>query len=65
MKEGALNPLDLQNLNMFDRDLSGFDLERINVNALLFQCGYLTVGRGIWRWFEWGASEGGGDAVRL
>ena len=43
MKEGALNPLDLQNLNMFDRDLSGFDLERINVNALLFQCGYLTI----------------------
>ena len=43
MKEGALNPLDLQNLNMFDRDLSGFDLELINVNALLFQCGYLTI----------------------
>ena len=43
MKEGALNPLDLQNLNIFDRDLSGFDLERINVNALLFQCGYLTI----------------------
>ena len=43
MKEGALNPLDLQNLNMFDRDLSGFDLERIHVNALLFQCGYLTI----------------------
>ena len=43
MKEGALNPLDLQNLNMFDRDLSGFDLERINVNALLFQCGYLAI----------------------
>ena len=43
MKEGSLNTLDLENLTIFDRDLSNFDIERIHLNALLFQCGYLTL----------------------
>ena len=43
MKEGALNTLDLENLGMFESELSNFDIERINLNALLFQCGYLTI----------------------
>ena len=43
MKEGSLNTLDLENLAIFDRELSNFDIERINLNALLFQCGYLTI----------------------
>ena len=43
MKQGALNTLDLENLGMFESELSNFDIERINLNALLFQCGYLTI----------------------
>ena len=43
MKEGSLNTLDLENLAIFNRELSNFDIERINLNALLFQCGYLTI----------------------
>ena len=43
MKQGSLNTLDLENLAIFDRELSNFDIERIHLNALLFQCGYLTI----------------------
>ena len=43
MKQGALNTLDLENLDMFESELSNFDIERIDLNALLFQCGYLTI----------------------
>ena len=28
---------------MFESELSNFDIERINLNALLFRCGYLTL----------------------
>ena len=34
---------ELKNLEMYKGDLSTFDLERVNLNALLFQCGYLTI----------------------
>ncbi len=43
MASGAVNTLDLENLHMYDSDLSTFEVERINLNALLFQCGYLTL----------------------
>ena len=33
----------MENLAIFNRELSNFDIERINLNALLFQCGYLTI----------------------
>ncbi len=43
MANGTINTLDLENLGIFDSELSGFELEDININALLFQCGYLTI----------------------
>ncbi len=43
MASGAVNTLDLENLHMYRSDLSTFEVERINLNALLFQCGYLTL----------------------
>ena len=43
MKEGAFNTLDLQNLGLYDSELSSFDIEDISIKALLFQCGYLTI----------------------
>ncbi len=43
MASGAVNTLDLENLHMYDSDLSTFEVERVNLNALLFQCGYLTL----------------------
>ncbi len=48
MANGMVNTLDLENLVIFDSELSSFELENININALLFQCGYLTiVGEGL------------------
>ena len=46
MKEGSLNTLDLEESGDIDRDLSNFDIESIHLNALLFQCGYLTLVKG-------------------
>ncbi len=43
MANGAVNTLDLESLNMYDSDLSTFEVEKVNLNALLFQCGYLTI----------------------
>ncbi len=43
MASGAVNTLDLENLHMYRSDLSTFEVERVNLNALLFQCGYLTL----------------------
>ena len=43
MKRGELSTRELQNLEMYKGDLSTFDLEKVNLNALLFQCGYLTI----------------------
>ena len=43
MKRGELSTRELQNLEMYEGDLSTFELEKVNLNALLFQCGYLTI----------------------
>ena len=43
MKRGELSTRELKNLEMYKGDLSTFDLEKVNLNALLFQCGYLTI----------------------
>ncbi len=43
MEKGVLNTLDLENLGLYETELSNFDVERVNINALLFQCGYLTI----------------------
>ncbi len=43
MAKGVLNTLDLENLGLYETELSNFDVESINLNALLFQCGYLTI----------------------
>ncbi len=43
LAKGGLNTLDLEDLGLYDTELSNFDVERINMNALLFQCGYLTI----------------------
>ena len=43
MKRGELSTRELKNLEMYKGDLSTFELERVNLNALLFQCGYLTI----------------------
>ena len=43
LAKGEINPLNLENLEMPERELASFDLEAVSVNALLFQCGYLTI----------------------
>ncbi len=43
LAKGGLNTLDLEDLGLYAKELSNFDVERININALLFQCGYLTI----------------------
>ena len=43
MAEGEISTLNLENLEMPERELASFDLETVSVNALLFQCGYLTI----------------------
>ena len=35
--------MNLENLDMDESELSNFKLEEVSVNALLFQCGYLTI----------------------
>ncbi len=43
MVEGKISTLRLRDLEMEEEELSSFELERISRNALLFQCGYLTI----------------------
>ncbi len=43
LAKGGLNTLDLEDLGLYGKELSNFDVERVNLNALLFQCGYLTI----------------------
>ncbi len=43
MAKGDLTTRELKNLKMHEEDLAKFDLERVNLHALLFQCGYLTI----------------------
>ncbi len=43
MASGEINTRQLQNLEMPRADLARFEVENIDLNALLFQCGYLTI----------------------
>ena len=43
LAEGEINTLNLENLEMPERELASFDIDTVSVNALLFQCGYLTI----------------------
>ena len=43
MARGKLNTLELENMAMYEEELSSFELEDVSVYALLFQCGYLTI----------------------
>ncbi len=43
MTQGKINTLNLENVKMPENALSSFDIDTISVNALLFQCGYLTL----------------------
>ena len=43
MARGRFNTLDLENMAMYEEELSSFEIENISINALLFQCGYLTI----------------------
>ena len=45
MAEGKLSTLELENFGMYEEELSSFKLESVSTNALLFQCGYLTIQR--------------------
>ena len=43
LAEGKINTPNLEHLKMDKSELSNFKVEEISVNALLFQCGYLTI----------------------
>ena len=43
MAKGRFNTLELENMAMYEEELSSFEVENVSVNALLFQCGYLTI----------------------
>ncbi len=43
MAKGLIRTLNLENLKMEKSELSNFRVEEISTNALLFQCGYLTI----------------------
>ncbi len=43
MASGEISTREFSNLEMHYSDLSRFDLEQVNLYALLFQCGYLTI----------------------
>ncbi len=45
MAEGKLSTVEFEDLGMYEEELSSFKLERVSTNALLFQCGYLTIKR--------------------
>ena len=43
MARGKLSTLELENLGMYEKEMSSFKLESVSTNALLFQSGYLTI----------------------
>ncbi len=43
LAKGGLNTLDLENLVVHKMDLTDFNVERVKINAMLFQHGYLTI----------------------
>ncbi len=43
LARGGVNTLQLENLEMYEKELSNFNIDDISINALLFQCGYLTI----------------------
>ncbi len=43
MAKGLINTLNLENLEMEKKHLSNFNVDRIRINPLLFQSGYLTI----------------------
>ena len=43
MAKGLIRTLNLENLKMEKSELSNFRVEDVSTNALLFQCGYLTI----------------------
>ncbi len=43
LARGGVNTLQLENLELYAKELSNFNIDKININALLFQCGYLTI----------------------
>ena len=43
MSKGLINTLNLENLQMEKKHLSNFNIDRIRINPLLFQSGYLTI----------------------
>ncbi len=43
LAQGTISTLDLSHLELPHQSLSHFEPDRIHVNALLFQCGYLTL----------------------
>ncbi len=43
LAQGKISTLELSQLELSDSTLSHFEPDRIHVNALLFQCGYLTI----------------------
>ncbi len=43
MTKGKLSTLELENLGIYETELSSFEVENVSVYALLFQCGYLTI----------------------
>ncbi len=43
LARGGVNTLQLENLEMYAKELSNFNINDISINALLFQCGYLTI----------------------
>ena len=43
LAEGKINTPNLEHLKMDKSELANFKVEEISVNALLFQCGYLTI----------------------
>ncbi len=43
MAKGLINTLNLENLEMEKKHLSNFNVDRVRINSLLFQSGYLTI----------------------
>ncbi len=43
LARGGVNTLQLENLELYEKELSNFNIDKIGINALLFQCGYLTI----------------------
>ncbi len=43
LARGGVNTLQLENLELYEKELSNFNIDKISINALLFQCGYLTI----------------------